>query len=136
MSGTASGFTATVLVVEDEALTRLDAVWMLEAAGFDTVEAGDADEALQVLEARDDIHVVFTDVQMPGSMDGFGLARVVGERWPAVIALVTSGNVDGSEAGMHAGVPFFPKPYTAIQIASEIRERLSRSHGPEADRTA
>jgi len=64
-----------VLIVEDEFLLRMDAVDMIAAAGFDVVEAGNADEAIEILEARRDITVVFTDIQMPGSMDGLKLAR-------------------------------------------------------------
>jgi CheY-like chemotaxis protein len=64
---------ALVLIVEDELLIRLDAVDMIEAAGFDVVQAGNADEAITILEARSDIQLVFTDIQMPGSMDGLKL---------------------------------------------------------------
>ena len=66
-----------VLIVEDEFLLRMDAVDMIAAAGFEVVEAGDADEAIDILESRRDITVVFTDIQMPGSMDGLKLARAV-----------------------------------------------------------
>ncbi len=67
-----------VLIVEDEFLLRMDAAEMIEAAGFEVVEAGNADQAVEILESRPDITVVFTDVQMPGSMDGLKLARAVG----------------------------------------------------------
>src|SRR3978361_2295480 len=66
-----------VLIVEDESLIRIDAIEMIEAAGFDTLEAANADEAIAILSARPDIHVVFTDIQMPGSMDGVKLAHFV-----------------------------------------------------------
>ena len=71
-----------VLIVEDEFLLRIDAVDMIAAAGFEVVEAGNADEAIEILEARRDITVVFTDIQMPGSMDGLKLARAIRGRWP------------------------------------------------------
>ena len=71
-----------VLIVEDEFLLRMDAVDMIAAAGFEAVEAANADEAIKILEARRDITVVFTDIQMPGSMDGLKLARAVRGRWP------------------------------------------------------
>ena len=73
---------AAVLVVEDEALVRLRAVDIVEAAGFAVVSASNADDAIGILETRDDIRAVFTDVQMPGSMDGLGLMRLIKERWP------------------------------------------------------
>jgi len=80
-----------VLIVEDEFLLRMDAVDMIAAAGFEVVEAGDADEAIDILESRRDITVVFTDIQMPGSMDGLKLARAVRGRWPPTKIVATSG---------------------------------------------
>ena len=77
-----------VLIVEDEFLIRMDAVDMIRDAGFDVVEAGDADAAILILESRFDITIVFTDIQMPGSMDGLKLRppfEVGGRRsrlWP------------------------------------------------------
>lgn len=80
-----------VLVVEDDFLLRMDAVDMVRAAGFEAVEAGNADEAISILEARPNIHVVFTDIQMPGSMDGLKLAKFVRDRWPPIKIVATSG---------------------------------------------
>jgi CheY-like chemotaxis protein len=71
-----------VLIVEDEFLLRMGAVDMIAAAGFEAVEAANADQAIKILEARRGITVVFTDIQMPGSMDGLKLARAVRGRWP------------------------------------------------------
>jgi two-component system, response regulator PdtaR len=82
---------ALVLIVEDELLIRLDAVDMIEAAGFDVIQAANADEAITILEARSDIQLVFTDVQMPGSMDGLKLAAAVRGRWPPIKIVATSG---------------------------------------------
>jgi CheY-like chemotaxis protein len=82
---------ALVLVVEDDFLVRMSAVFVLEEAGFDTLQAGTADEAIGLLETRSDIKVVFTDVNMPGSMDGLALAHAVRSRWPLVALLLTSG---------------------------------------------
>ena len=67
-----------ILIVEDEFLLRMDSAETLENAGFEVVQAGNADEAMAILQARAAIHVVFTDIQMPGSMDGLKLARFVG----------------------------------------------------------
>ena len=82
-----------VLIVEDEFLLRMDAVDMIAGAGFEVVEAANADQAIEILEARRDITVVFTDIQMPGSMDGLKLARAVRGRWPPIKIVATSGHV-------------------------------------------
>ena len=89
--GSSASRRAVVLIVEDEFLLRVDAVDMIKAAGFDVVEAANADEAIEILESRRDITVVFTDIQMPGSMDGLKLARAVRGRWPPIKIVATSG---------------------------------------------
>jgi len=111
-----------VLIVEDEFLVRMDAVDMIRSAGFDVVEAQNADEAISVLEDRRDITVVFTDVQMPGSMDGLKLAAAVRGRWPPIKIVATSGLADVSEKDLPAGGRFLPKPYNASQIVATLRE--------------
>jgi CheY-like chemotaxis protein len=111
-----------VLVVEDETLIRMDAVDMIEAAGFDVVEAADADEAIAILERRFDITVVFTDIQMPGSMDGLKLAQAIRGRWPPIKIVATSGNVHLTEAHLPDGGRFLRKPYTPGQIGGMLRE--------------
>ena len=98
-----------VLVVEDEALTRLNAVAIVKDAGFEAIAASDVDEAVRVLESRDDIQAVFTDVQMPGSMDGLGLARVVRDRWPPVALIVTSAKTEIAPSDLPAGGRFLRK---------------------------
>src|SRR5688572_11431996 len=80
-----------VVVVEDESLIRLDAAAIIERAGYPTVEASDANQALHILERSDDIGLLYTDVTLPGSMDGVRLAWTVHRRWPSVKILVTSG---------------------------------------------
>jgi two-component system, response regulator PdtaR len=80
-----------VLIVEDDFLVRQNAVFLLEEAGFDTLEAARADEAIALLEARQDIRIVFTDINMPGSMDGLALAQAVRRRWPPLELVLTSG---------------------------------------------
>jgi CheY-like chemotaxis protein len=82
-----------VLVVEDEMLLRMRAVDMVEDAGFTPVEAVDADEAVAILESRSDIALLFTDIQMPGSMDGLKLAHAVHERWPPIRIILVSGQL-------------------------------------------
>ncbi len=110
-----------MLVVEDETLIRLNAVAMVEAAGFVAIEASDADDAIRILESRDDICAVFTDVHMPGSMDGLRLARVVRDRWPPVALIVTSGQMNVLESDLPSGGRFLRKPYEAAQIAATLR---------------
>jgi CheY-like chemotaxis protein len=111
-----------VLVVEDDFLIRTDAAAILKVAGFGTVEASTADEAIAILEARRDIHVVFTDVQMPGSMDGLKLARFVKDRWPPIKIVATSGLVTVREDDLPEGGRFVPKPYSPAQIVGTLRE--------------
>jgi CheY-like chemotaxis protein len=111
-----------VLVVEDEFLIRMHAAEMIAEAGFDVVEASNADEAVAVLESRLDIAVVFTDVQMPGSMDGLKLARAVRDRWPPIHIVATSGLVDVRTGDLPDGGRFLAKPYSPAQIIGALRE--------------
>src|SRR5258706_15471632 len=89
---------ANVLVVEDEMVLRMRAVDIVEDAGFAAVEAVNADEALAILESRSDISLLFSDIQMPGTMDGLKLAYAVHDRWPAIKIILVSGQVKVSEA--------------------------------------
>ncbi|QDM23134.1 response regulator [Tardiphaga sp. vice154] len=111
-----------VLVVEDEFLLRTNAAEMIADAGFDVVEAGDADEAIAILETRPDIHVVFTDIQMAGSMDGLKLAHFVRGRWPPVKIIATSGNHVFKEGDLPEGGIFLPKPYSFDSISAVLRK--------------
>jgi CheY-like chemotaxis protein len=110
-----------VLVVEDEPLILLDTANMIEAAGYEVIQARSADEAIEILTARNDIRIVFTDIEMPGSMDGLKLARVVREKWPPVELIVTSGKHTLSPAGLPARGRFIGKPYTPRQVTDAIR---------------
>jgi CheY-like chemotaxis protein len=111
-----------VLIVEDEFLLRMNAAEMLGDSGFDVVEAGNADEAITILEVRPDIHVVFTDIQMPRSMDGLKLARFVRGRWPPIKIVATSGFVKVGTDDLPDGSRFLPKPYRPEQIVATLRE--------------
>ena len=113
-----------VLLVEDESLLRMDAVEMIRSAGFDVVEAENADDAIEILEVRRDITVVFTDIQMPGSMDGLKLARAVRGRWPPIKIVATSGHVDVKETDLPDGGRFLPKPYSPHEITGVLRELI------------
>ena len=114
-----------VLVVEDEFLLRMDAADMIQEAGFDVVEAANADQAIEILEARRDITVVFTDIQMPGSMDGLKLAQAVRGRWPPIKIVATSGHVHVRERDLPEGGRFLPKPYSPRQVTGVLRELTS-----------
>ena len=116
-----------VLIVEDEMLLRINAAEMIEAAGFEVIEAGNADQAIKVLEARSDITVIFTDIQMPGSMDGLKLARAVRGRWPPIKIIATSGRLNVGETDLPEGGRFLPKPYSHAQVARMLQELTVRS---------
>jgi CheY-like chemotaxis protein len=114
--------TLTVLVVEDEALIRMGIVDALEAAGVTVIEASNADEAIQALETRKDIELVFTDIDMPGSMDGLRLAACIRDRWPPVRLIVTSGHVAVKDEDLPSGGRFFRKPYSAPDVVRAVAE--------------
>jgi CheY-like chemotaxis protein len=118
-----------ILVVEDEPLIRLNTVDTLEAAGYEVAEAGNADAAIKILEARPDIRLVFTDVAMPGSMDGLKLAHYVRDRWPPIHLIVTSGHLVVEEAALPMGAKFFGKPYLDRDISQAIRTMLTSDIG-------
>ncbi|MBN9034404.1 MAG: response regulator [Rhizobiales bacterium] len=109
-----------VLVVEDDVFQRLLAVDIVEAAGFTALEARSGDEALQVLENRADISILFTDVRMPGNTNGLQLARFVSERYPCVQIIIVSGNASPADAPMPLGSAFFAKPYRDEQITRTL----------------
>ncbi|WEZ85042.1 response regulator [Rhizobium sp. 32-5/1] len=100
-----------VLIVEDSALIRMGAVDLVLAAGYEALEARDADEAIRILELRNDIDLVFTDVQMPGTMDGIKLSHYIRDRWPPVKLMVASGAAILEESSLPSGSRFFSKPY-------------------------
>lgn len=111
---------AAVLVVEDESMVRMVAVDMLEDAGFAVLEAATADAAWAILEQERGIGVLFTDVDMPGSMDGFVLACRVAERWPHIRLVVTSGRVGPRDADMPDDGRFLLKPYRQAHLLQAI----------------
>lgn len=109
-----------VLIVEDEALILMGASDIIRDAGFGVVEAANADEAIAILETRLDITIVFTDIQMPGSMDGLKLAAAIRHRWPPIKIIATSGNVKVGLRDLPEGGQFLQKPYTRGQIINAI----------------
>jgi two-component system, response regulator PdtaR len=111
-----------VLVVEDEVLVRMQAVEMIGEAGFEVIEAHNADEAIRLLEMRRDIRIVFTDIEMPGSMDGLRLAHAIRDRWPPIELIVTSGKYQFSSDEIPARGHFVPKPYSFDVLADTLRK--------------
>ena len=101
-----------ILIVEDDLLVRMNALETIGEAGFEVIEASDADEAIAVLEKRHDIHLIFTDIRMPGSMDGLALAHFVRDRWPPVKIVATSGFAPIAEALLPEGGRFISRPYS------------------------
>lgn len=110
-----------VLVVEDEAFVRMDIVEQIAAAGFEVIEATNADQAIEILETNRSITIVFTDVDMPGSMDGIKLAKAVRGRWPPIKIVVTSGHLKVSDEDLPAGGVFFQKPYVPSEVIRTLR---------------
>jgi CheY-like chemotaxis protein len=114
------------MIVEDEVLIRLHAAQIIEEAGFDVTEASNADEAIAILEVTPDITVLFTDIQMPGSMDGLNLAAAVKGRWPPIKIIATSGLVNVRPNDLPEGGRFLPKPYDPVQLTATLRELAAR----------
>src|SRR6202790_2901622 len=122
-----SSVPAVVLVVEDEMLLRMRAVDMVEDAGYTSVEAVDADAAFAILESRSDIALLFTDIQMPGSMDGLGLARSVHDRWPPIKIILVSGQLKLANIDIPAGSRFFRKPLEARVMIAQMQSMIGHA---------
>ncbi len=122
-----SAVPAVVLVVEDEMLLRMRAVDMVEDAGYTSVEAVDADQAIAILESRSDIALLFTDIQMPGQMDGLGLAHAVHQRWPPIKIILVSGQLKLANIDIPANSHFFGKPLAATEMIAEIRNMIGHA---------
>jgi two-component system, response regulator PdtaR len=115
-----------VLVVEDEALIRMNSADVIRDLGFDVIEAVDADHAVSLLESIPGITVVFTDIQMPGSMDGLLLAAVVRDRWPPIALLVTSGKISPASSDLPTGARFISKPYSPWELEAQLHSLTGR----------
>ncbi|EJN07490.1 response regulator with CheY-like receiver, AAA-type ATPase, and DNA-binding domains [Bradyrhizobium sp. YR681] len=109
-----------ILIVEDDFLIRMNAADIVRDMGFDVLEAADADEAVKLLETVPEITVVFTDIQMPGSMDGLRLAEVIRHRWPPVLLLITSGLLSPADNDIPRGARFMAKPYLPTQLQDQL----------------
>ncbi|MFZ3584975.1 response regulator [Loktanella sp. DJP18] len=114
------------MIVEDEFLIRMDAVDMICNAGFKTYEASSADQAIQLMDQHRDIGILFTDIDMPGSMDGLKLAAYVRDRWPPVVIIVASGASGVDHMMLPTGASFFSKPYQTSLISQTLRDIAGR----------
>ena len=122
-----SAIPAVVLVVEDEMLLRMRAVDMVEDAGYTSVEAVDADQAVAILEARSDVALMLTDIQMPGSMDGLNLAHTVHRRWPPIKIILVSGQLQLANIEIPLDSRFFGKPLEAAEMIAQMRNKIGRA---------
>ena len=113
-----------VLVVEDEPLLRMNTVDMVEEAGFPTLEAANAKQAIQLLEDRADIRVILSDIDMPPGMDGMALVAMVRRRWPPVAIILVSGHIAPAEVVMPEGGKFFSKPVRRAELVATL-ERMA-----------
>ena len=113
-----------VLVVEDEVLIRMDVADQLAEEGYEVFEAGTADQAIATLEEESSVRLLFTDIDMPGNMDGLKLAAAVRDRWQPVKIVVTSGHRIVTASEIPDGSVFFSKPYQHEVISASFRELL------------
>ena len=111
-----------VLVVEDENLVRMVAMELVEEAGFQALEAANADEAIETLERTGAVDILLTDVRMPGSMDGLRLVSIVRRRWPYTKIIVASGHGGLEEAEAAGADRFFRKPFAAQALIGTLQE--------------
>ena len=110
-----------LLVVENELLLSVDISDALKDDGYDVITVANADEAIKVLETRNDIHTIFTDIDVPGSMDGLKLAAAVKDRWPPVHIIITTGMSAPRRDQMPAKSLFIAKPYRNAEVLEALR---------------
>ena len=114
-----------VLVAEDEPLLRMMAVDLVEEAGFEAAEAADAARAIEILERRTDVRIVFSDIDMPPGLDGMGLAALIRRRWPPIAVILTSGKLRPGPGEMPARGVFFSKPYREDDVVATMRRMVA-----------
>jgi two-component system, response regulator PdtaR len=116
-----------VLIVEDEPLVRMSLVEDLQDAGFRVLEAGNADDALRLLDGHPEIDALFTDIDMPGSIDGLHLTKIVLNSRPEVAILLTSGYLKVPKGDLPEQIPFLSKPYDVGRVINHIRQQKAHS---------
>jgi CheY-like chemotaxis protein len=109
-----------VLVVEDEALLRMNTVDVVEEAGFEVIEAANAKQAMQALEDRSDIQIILSDIDMPPGMDGMELVALVRDRWPPIEIILVSGQIASADVRLPQRGMFFSKPYRSQELVAAI----------------
>ena len=120
------------LVVDDDFLIRMDATDILEQAGFQVLDAEHGDAALALLKGRHpEVVLLFTDVQMPGELHGFALARSVAASWPHISIVVASGHIKPEPGAMPDKARFIGKPFSAAVVHAHLQEVLPNSQKPE-----
>lgn len=115
----------SILVVEDDSLLRMAAVDLVEEAGYDVVEAADAVQAIAILQGDADIALVFSDIDMPGGMDGIRLVAFIHERWPRIQTILTSGKFATAPDSLSADSLFFTKPYVESKLVEAFRKMIA-----------
>jgi DNA-binding NtrC family response regulator len=118
-----------MLIVEDEPLIRMCAVDFADEAGYLGLEAGDSAQALAILERGENVEILFTDITLPGEMDGIALAELVAERWPLVRVMLASGALAGLPADIAPGAYRLPKPYGITQFLEAVEQMKTPSRG-------
>ena len=116
-----------ILIVDDDPFLRMLAVEFVNEAGFETLEACDADQAIAMLESCSKIAVLFTDINMPGSMDGLKLASVVSDRWPAIEILIASARVPLRKSDLPPNSRFLRKPYRRAAMIAELHSLVGHA---------
>lgn len=114
-----------VLIVEDEPLLRIDAVDLVEDAGYEAIQAANSAEAINQLEARDDIRIVMSDIHMPPGMDGLDFVAIARRRWPGLQVVLVSGNVDRADIRLPDGGVFFSKPYRPSDLVKALNRMVA-----------
>lgn len=120
MTDATAGARRMILVVEDNELLQMTTVDILCDAGLDVISVSNADEAMDMLRQRDDIFAVFTDIDMPGSMDGIQLARIVQRLWPMIRMVLTSGGPPPAYGSLPPQAVFYQKPYDRTEVLAAL----------------
>jgi CheY-like chemotaxis protein len=115
------GSMTVILIVEDEVLASEYLEFVLQEAGYEAITAASADEAIEVLEHRNDIRLAITDINLPGLMNGLKLAATVKDRWPPINTIIVSGYSAPGSGEMPSGSLFVPKPYNAGKMIAAVR---------------
>lgn len=115
----------TILIVEDEPIIRMCAAEMVEDAGYIALEVGDAQAAMALLEDGKPVAAVFTDINLPGGMDGLALAEEVERRWPEIRILIASGRAAPPASQLSGKVSFIPKPYGSDELLAALEAVLA-----------